>query len=169
MNRCQLSIVNCQLGIMSQKADWWYYQSGVLPYRLGCGETSNSDIEILLITSRKRKHWVIPKGIVEPSMHPQESAIKEAFEEAGIKGNLAHTAIGVYAYQKWSGTCRVEVFPFEVTTELQEWPESEFRTREWMSLEEAVNRVREDALKGLLRKLPEYINRKDDNTQGKKM
>jgi 8-oxo-dGTP pyrophosphatase MutT (NUDIX family) len=104
---------------------------------------------------------VIPKGIVEPSMSPQESAIKEAFEEAGIRGHAAQTAIGVYAYQKWGGTCRVEVFPFEVTAELQDWPESEFRTREWMSLEDAVNRVREEALKALLRQLPAYINHKN--------
>lgn len=143
--------------MMSQKADWWYNQSGVLPYRLRQEGIADAALTVLLITSRKRKRWVIPKGIVEPSMRPHESAVKEAFEEAGIKGNVAHTALGVYTYQKWGGMCRVEVFPFEVTIELQEWPESEFRTRAWMSLEEAVSRVREQALKVLLRKLPEYV------------
>ncbi|MGH2414042.1 MAG: NUDIX hydrolase, partial [Microcystaceae cyanobacterium] len=86
-------------------------QSGVIPYRI-----SNKKIEVLLITSRKGKHWVIPKGIIEPNMTPQTSAAQEALEEAGILGEVLPTSIGSYTYNKWGGTCRVKVFLLRVDT-----------------------------------------------------
>ena len=55
----------------------WYRQSAVIPYRLTDRTgTDFSAVEILLITSRKRKRWVIPKGIVEPYLSPLESATR---------------------------------------------------------------------------------------------
>ena len=143
---------------MGLKPTWWYTQSGVLAYRFNKGKASEqSPLEILLITSRKGKRWVIPKGIVEPGMSPQESAIKEAFEEAGITGRISNEAFGSYTRKKWNGRCNVEVFPLEVTTVFDEWPEADFRQREWLSVEEAASRVREEPLKAILRKLPEKI------------
>ena len=65
------------------KPEQWYRQSAVIPYRLTQQiETGPPSVEVLLITSRKRKRWVIPKGIVEPKLSPLESALKEAYEEA---------------------------------------------------------------------------------------
>jgi 8-oxo-dGTP pyrophosphatase MutT (NUDIX family) len=140
------------------KPAWWYEQSGVIPYRVTQhAESGTRQLEVLLITSRKRKRWIIPKGIVEPAMTPQESAVKEAFEEAGITGQVSEKRLGVYTYPKWGGTCRVAVFLFAVTAELNDWPEADQRTREWMSLAEAVRRVEEAALKAILRQLPNYV------------
>jgi 8-oxo-dGTP pyrophosphatase MutT (NUDIX family) len=48
--------------------DWWYRQSAVVPYRRG-----TNGLEVLLITSRKRKRWVLPKGVIEPDMTPSAS------------------------------------------------------------------------------------------------
>jgi 8-oxo-dGTP pyrophosphatase MutT (NUDIX family) len=144
-------------GTYATKPDCWYNQSGVIPYRLNKQEVSGGKLEVLLVTTRKRKRWVIPKGIIEPSMTPQDSAAKEAFEEAGITGCVSDTSLGAYTYSKWGGTCRVEVFPLEVTTVLNEWPESDIRDRQWMSVEEGASRVKEDLLKDLLRKLPEIV------------
>jgi phosphohistidine phosphatase len=136
----------------------WYRQSGVIPYRLIAQPNSQeAALEILLITSRKRKRWVIPKGIVEPGMSPQESAVKEAFEEAGIQGKASEMPLGVYFYPKWNGLCRVDVFPFEVTRILPEWEEAVERDREWLTVEEAAQRVREHDLKTLFRKLPQML------------
>jgi 8-oxo-dGTP pyrophosphatase MutT (NUDIX family) len=140
---------------MTQKPDSWYQQSAVIPYRVNGRVRSQAPlIEVMLITSRKRKRWVIPKGIIEPGMTPQESALKEAYEEAGIRGNVSATACGVYFYEKWQGICRVEVFLLEVTEVLPDWPEAALRDREWMTFEEAANRVRENDLKQLLLKIP---------------
>ena len=145
---------------MRQKADWWYTQSGVIAYRLKRpGETGAEipQLEILLITSRKRKRWIIPKGIVEPGLSPQASAAKEAFEEAGVRGKIADQALGIYTRDKWNGTCTVEVFPFEVTAVFDDWPEDDIREREWMSLDEAIQRVQEPPLTAMLRKLAQII------------
>ena len=78
-----------------------YRQSSVLPYRL-----IGNRVEIMMITSTKRKRWILPKGIVEPDMTPAESAAKEAMEEAGVEGEVSPVSIGKYHYKKWGGLCR---------------------------------------------------------------
>jgi phosphohistidine phosphatase len=115
------------------------------------------DLEVLIITSRKGSRWVLPKGIVEPGMTAAASAAKEAMEEAGVEGRVVAQSLGKYGYRKWGGTCEVEVFPMEVTTQRTEWPESTFRRREWVSLEEAVKRLDHDKLRKLLRRLPDAL------------
>ncbi len=137
---------------MSQTPAWFFNQSAVIPYRIKAGK-----IEVLLITSRKRKRWVIPKGVIEPSMSPQESATTEAWEEAGIIGQIAGPSIGVYKYQKWGGTCHVQVFLLKVETILEDWPEAIIRSRQWLSLEQAAGRVDEKTLKQMLLSLPDLL------------
>jgi 8-oxo-dGTP pyrophosphatase MutT (NUDIX family) len=131
-----------------------YNQSGVVPFRWG-----KDGVEILLITSRSGKRWVIPKGIVEPELSPQESAQMEAFEEAGITGKIINETIGTYTYKKWGGTCSVQVFLLEVEKIFDEWPEDFFRTREWISVKEASKRVDEEELKKIIQSIPTYIEK----------
>jgi 8-oxo-dGTP pyrophosphatase MutT (NUDIX family) len=111
---------------------WMYNQAGAIPVRIREGV-----VEVLLITSRRKKHWLIPKGIIEGDMTPQESALEEAYEEAGIRGTIDPEPIGRYQYQKWGGTCTVEVFLLRVEEELETWPEDYFRERKWVSLSTA--------------------------------
>ncbi len=137
---------------MNQPPAWFFKQSAVIPYRIKAEK-----IEVLLITSRKRKRWVIPKGVIEPLMSPQESAASEAWEEAGITGQISDTSIGDYEYQKWGGTCHVQVFLLKVETVLEDWPESIMRSRQWLSLEQAAGRVDEKKLKQMLLSLPDLL------------
>lgn len=130
---------------MKQVPDWMYRQSAVIPYRLG-----TNGLEVLLITSRKRKRWVLPKGVVEPGMTPPASAANEAWEEAGIEGTVDDTPLGAYQYNKWGGTCTVDVFAMAVTNEAMDWPEATYRSREWVSLDEAKRRVDEEDLRSIL-------------------
>lgn len=123
-------------------------QSAAIPYRWREGK-----LEVLLITSRKRKRWVIPKGIVEPGMTPQDSAAKEAEEEAGVTGQVIPNSLGTYTYPKWGKICRVEVFLLAVEKVESIWLEN-YRDRQWLSLAEAVERVEEVKLKQILRDLP---------------
>jgi 8-oxo-dGTP pyrophosphatase MutT (NUDIX family) len=134
--------------------DWIYNQSGVIPFR-----RERDGVRILLIKSRSRKRWVIPKGIVEPDLSPQESAQKEAYEEAGITGKIINGTIGKYAYKKWGGKCTVQVFLLEVEKIFEDWPEAFFRTREWTSVEEASKRVDENQLKKIILTIPAYIEK----------
>ena len=128
---------------------WMYRQSAVLPYR-GHG----GDLEVLLITSRGGKHWILPKGIVEPGWTAAESAAKEALEEAGVVGDIAESPLDSYRYRKWGGTCEVEVFPFRVWAQMDDWAESGMRRRRWLSLSKALRRVEDDQLRGIIARLP---------------
>jgi len=126
-------------------------QSGVIPYRLEQGK-----IEILLVSSRKSKRWVIPKGIVEPDLTPQDSAAKEALEEGGILGEVLPESVGTYTYEKWGGVCRVVVFLLKVTSLEANWLEN-YRERQWFSLPEARKRLDEAELKNILLKVGDRL------------
>jgi len=121
------------------KPDYWYKQSAVVPFR------NNGSIEILLITTRKKKKWIIPKGIIEENLTPSQSAEKEALEEAGIIGVVSKKTIGKYKYTKWGGTCTVKVFAMEVN-ELHETWEEDFRERKWVPLNQVKNEINDDKL-----------------------
>ena len=133
---------------MANVPDWMYRQSAVIPWRRG-----RSGLEVLLVTSRKGKRWVPPKGVVESGMSAPELAAKEALEEAGVRGTVGERPLGSYSYEKWRGTCTVEVFAMAVTEELADWPEAASRRREWVSPAEARRRVDEIELKAILAKL----------------
>jgi 8-oxo-dGTP pyrophosphatase MutT (NUDIX family) len=124
----------------------FYRQSAVIPLRRRGGEA-----EVLLITSRKGKRWVIPKGVIDLGSSAAESAAREAWEEAGIRGTLAEKELGRYRYEKWGGVCTVRVFLLAVEEEADRWPESGTRKREWLGVEEAAARVDEESLRQLIR------------------
>jgi len=134
------------------KPECFYIQSAVIPYML-----VDNEYRIVMITSRKGKRWIIPKGVVEQDMTPRASARKEALEEAGIKGKITKQTIGTYSYQKWQGTCTVTVFAMRVNRLLDQWEEERIRTRELVSLEEAAGRVEEDVLKEMILALGEEL------------
>ncbi len=127
-------------------------QSAVIPYRIVHG-----NIEILLITSMKKKCWIIPKGLVETDLTPQESAAKEALEEAGVKGEVFPTVMGSYTYQKWGGVCRVQVFLLKVDIVQLDWLEASLRKRQWFNLEAAIANLSKVELKKILIDLPRTL------------
>jgi 8-oxo-dGTP pyrophosphatase MutT (NUDIX family) len=129
-----------------------YKQSGVIPYR-----HVNGRLEVLLITSRRRGRWIIPKGLIESGMSAAESAAMEAFEEAGVKGRISDQPIDEYSYKKWGGVCGVKVFLLEVEQVFDEWPESDIRGREWMSVDKATAAVEQEALRDVIRSVPDRI------------
>jgi 8-oxo-dGTP pyrophosphatase MutT (NUDIX family) len=120
---------------------------------------NNSVLEVMLITSRKRMRWSIPKGMIEPGMTARESAEKEAFEEAGIKGVVSDYAIGRYQYAKWEGICQVEVFLFLVSQVYHDWPEYGVRNRQWLPYDEAAKLVEEQDLRKLIEQLPVILQK----------
>ena len=142
---------------MARFPDWIYRQSAVLPYRLRDG-----DPEVLLITSRGGRRWVLPKGIVEPGMTAPASAAKEAREEAGIEGRVSKRCLGSYRQDKWGGTCRIKVFPMKVTAEFADWPEAAIRRRAWLPLSAAIERVEDKRLRRIVGSLPAWLAKAHD-------
>jgi 8-oxo-dGTP pyrophosphatase MutT (NUDIX family) len=104
----------------------------------------------MLITSRGTGRWVLPKGWPMIGVSGVESAVQEALEEAGVRGE-ASAPIGRYAYDKTlkdGGVRRleVEVYPLAVAEELVDWKESAERTRRWFAPSEAAGLVAEPDL-----------------------
>ncbi len=139
---------DCQL-LMKNKAkvpSWFFSQSAILPYRW-----KDKRLEIMLITNHTGKHYVIPKGIIEPTMTAVDSATKEAFEEAGILGLPDPSPLGQYSYKKWGGRCQVQVYAMEVREILEQWPEQKQRTRKWVSPDEALPLLKHKNLRTLIK------------------
>jgi len=54
----------------------------------------------------------------------------------------------------------VKVFLFLVTDEQNSWPESSFRKRKWVSVEEAKQLVDLEGIKKILRNLPSVLKKR---------
>lgn len=128
-------------------------QSSAIPCRL-----SNGNVEVLLITSAKRKHWIVPKGWIAWGLSAADSAAKETCEEAGVTGRVLTPAFAIYPDRKWGYPCQVEVFLLSVEVVLEDWPEAHKRKRQWLSLPEAVRQAKGKPLKRLLRALQEQAD-----------
>lgn len=126
-------------------------QYAALPWR----KRDDGQLEVLLITSRESRRWVIPKGWPMKDKEPGPCAAQEAFEEAGVVGETRGKSLGVYHYDKRlrSGrlqNVRVMVFPLAVREERDIWPEMAERDRNWTSPAEAAGLVDEPELRALL-------------------
>jgi 8-oxo-dGTP pyrophosphatase MutT (NUDIX family) len=116
-------------------------QAAALPLRNG---------RVCLVTSSNSKRWVIPKGLIEAGQTAGETALKEAWEEAGLVGALRPEPIGSFLYEKWRGVCHVTVFAMDVTEMKQNWPECCHRQRIWTTPEEAIARIDDPGLVDIL-------------------
>lgn len=108
------------------------------------------NFQICLIRRKDSKRWGIPKGVVDPGDTHGETALKEAWEEAGLRGRLIGEAIGVYEYEKWETTLRVAVYLLEVLEQQDIWQEAGLRARRWTSFEEAATLLRDHPVRPLL-------------------
>jgi 8-oxo-dGTP pyrophosphatase MutT (NUDIX family) len=108
-------------------------QAAAIPVR-----KKSSTLEVCLIRRKGSTNWGIPKGSVDPGDTHEETALKEAWEEAGISGRLIGVSLGTYEYDKWDMTLEVVVYLMEVLEQHPTWQEVGFRERRWMSFGEAA-------------------------------
>jgi phosphohistidine phosphatase len=109
-----------------------------------------SGLRLCLIRRKGSKRWGIPKGIVEEGDTPEETAVNEAWEEAGLIGRVVGESIGTYEYDKWGGTLTVAVFLMEVLDEEDTWEEDSFRQRRWHALADALSLLADHPVSPLL-------------------
>ena len=129
-----------------------YAQAGAIAYR-----RRGESIKVLLISTSSGKHLTIPKGLIDPGFTATETVLNEAFEEAGIEGEVLSPPIGSYRIDKWGGRCDVDVFVMTVTRELDDWPEAFMRRRLWTDYRQAARRVKHGDLGKLILKLPDRL------------
>jgi len=104
-------------------------QYGAVPYRI-----VEDQVVFLMITSRRSANWVFPKGSPIKGLSPVETVAQEAYEEAGIRGDVGPLPIGAYLHpsnKRPEKLERVQLFPLNVTEQLDDWPEQEERFRHW--------------------------------------
>jgi 8-oxo-dGTP pyrophosphatase MutT (NUDIX family) len=134
-------------------------QFGALPWRF-----TGQGIEVLLITSRETRRWVIPKGWPIPGLTPPQAAAREAFEEAGVGGQVSKKPLGQFEYDKRLGNgqtqrCEVTVYGLEQMIQHPQWPEQSERQTKWFPVPEAANAVQEAGLAKIIRRLKVSFNR----------
>lgn len=134
-------------------------QYAALPYRM-----REAVLEVLLITSRETGRWIIPKGWPHKGLSPSAVAVREAYEEAGLRGKIKRRPLGTYSYQKRlprdkAVLCKVEVFALEVKRQLDHWPEQKDRIRCWLPLADAAVLVTDSELQELLLTLSGSLGR----------
>ena len=127
-------------------------QYGALPFLI----TDDGAIQVLLVTTRRRHDWIIPKGWPIRDLTPAATAAREAYEEAGLIGTIAgEEPFGFFRYLKRPNARRsvefeVSVFLFAVERQLRKWPEKSERETRWFTPQDAAAVVTPTGLADLL-------------------
>ncbi|MBA0629347.1 hypothetical protein Godav_023925, partial [Gossypium davidsonii] len=87
----------------------------------------------------------------------EEAAVREAIEEAGVRGDLMDF-IGFYHFKSKThqdefspeGLCKAAMFALFVKEELNSWPEQSTRTRNWLTIPKALQSCRHEWMKDAL-------------------
>ncbi|KAL5016041.1 hypothetical protein ScPMuIL_005630 [Solemya velum] len=93
--------------------------------------------EVLLVSSSKHvDRWIIPGGGVEPMEDAHETAIREVYEEAGVRGDLG-PMVGLFEDDNKKN--RTSVFTFLVRELFEHWEDYKHfgRRRKWFSVKDA--------------------------------
>jgi 8-oxo-dGTP pyrophosphatase MutT (NUDIX family) len=126
-------------------------QVAAIPVR----RSADGKLEVLLVTSRGSRRWLIPKGWPWSNCSDWQAAAEEAREEGGVIGIVDRDALGSYSSRKGRSdgsaiAITVTVYRLDVTEVMAVWPEKAERSRGWFSIEAAAAAVTEPGLKAIL-------------------
>lgn len=99
-----------------------------------CYRSVNGSIEYLLVKTHSGR-WTFPKGDVDPGEERWLAAQREAFEEAGVTGIIAHESLTNYLHAKkaWEEGHEITVYAFLLEVEKTQPPEEAYRNPTWFS------------------------------------
>jgi 8-oxo-dGTP pyrophosphatase MutT (NUDIX family) len=120
--------------------------AGGVVYRI-----ANREPEFLLVTARRAPHiWVYPKGHIEPGESPEDAAVREVREEAGVTarivGPIDDVAIEVAGERQ-----RIRYFLMRAEDDGDGAP-GEGRRSCWVTAGEALRRLPHATSQAVLRK-----------------
>jgi 8-oxo-dGTP pyrophosphatase MutT (NUDIX family) len=128
-------------------------QVAALPIR----RVADGVFEIMLITTRTTRRWIVPKGWPVKGIDDSEAAAREAREEAGVIGKIEKKPVGRYIYWKRMrdhfALCKVSLFILEAERQLEHWPERGERLFHWFKLHDAADLVDDPGLGAAIRSL----------------
>ncbi|TNF18088.1 MAG: NUDIX hydrolase [Rhodobacteraceae bacterium] len=124
-----------------------------------CYRGSGAGRRVLLITSRRTKRWILPKGWLIDGLDAPGSAAREAWEEAGVTPTgRTPRAVGSFEYMKrlrhgLEIPVETRVFRIKVGDLADRFPEAGERRRTWVDPDTAAGMVAEPGLREILRAL----------------
>ncbi|KAM9481439.1 nudix (nucleoside diphosphate linked moiety X)-type motif 4a isoform 1-T1 [Clarias gariepinus] len=103
-----------------------------------CFKNDREDEVLLVSSSRHPDQWIVPGGGMEPEEEPGGTAVREVYEEAGVRGTLGRL-LGVFE-QNQDSKHRTYVYVLTVTETLEDWEDSVNigRKRKWFKIDEAI-------------------------------
>jgi 8-oxo-dGTP pyrophosphatase MutT (NUDIX family) len=134
-------------------------QYGALPFLI----TEEGKMRVLLVTTRGRRDWIIPKGWPIRNLTAAATAAREAYEEAGLIGRVVgDEPFGCFRYAKQRNSrrmtiCEVSVFLFAVERQLRKWPEKSERATRWFAPDEASKLVAPAGLADILQTAARHV------------
>ncbi|HKD82794.1 MAG TPA: NUDIX domain-containing protein [Candidatus Angelobacter sp.] len=112
-----------------------------------CYRVNGSSVEFLLVNTSSGK-WTFPKGRLNPSLTPSESAAQEAWEEAGATGRITEKHFDSYVdikralgHDDRSREVRIAAYLLEVESTVT--PRESGRNPSWFSAREARKQLAE--------------------------
>ncbi|BBM87973.1 NUDIX hydrolase [Candidatus Uabimicrobium amorphum] len=135
-----------------------YQQACAIPYRM-----EDKAIYFCLITSRNHGDWIFPKGCIDGEETPQETALKEANEEAGLEGEIV-TDLGAFTYHKRGFDLLTSVQLMRVTHCKNTWLELD-RKRCWVSSSKAQKRIERVEMQKALQKAIDWLSQQQTHNQ----
>lgn len=156
--------------------DGYRLVAGCIPFKHeSCDEDCDTErkkkiTKVLMISSQSGPGLLFPKGGWENDETVEEAAVREAIEEAGVRGDLKEY-LGDYDFRTKShqdefcpeGFCKASMFSLHVKEELCSWPEQSTRQREWLTIPEATRRCRRPWMLKALSKFSEYYYHADSD------
>ena len=118
--------------------------------------------EVLLITS-SRGRWILPKGWPISGLDSWETALQEAWEEAGVRaGKPWRKPLTSYETVKKHDSglerdCTVWVYPVKVAEMRKAYPEADRRERVWLSIPEACAQAGDPGLCDVLQQFADEM------------
>ncbi len=109
----------------------------------------DATLELLLVSSRYDKSiWVLPKGHIEPGESTDETAVREVFEEAGVKARIVEFLFTSQQVVRGASQ-QIEYYLLE---RLAEEKNSEGRKIAWLVGDAAIQRLTFDEHRAVVTK-----------------